>query len=129
WAEIRAAINKFEDQWLGKASLPRVDGFVYCCPHPLDDRSLAEEWTRFKDDFQRRTDVEISFLDRYGLDARLRRLPDLVAGLFSGSYAENFCGRDSWLDDPWTRLQQGEARHASIARFLDRHQRGAIHVP
>src|SRR6185436_3341103 len=108
WAEIRAAINKFEDQWLGKASLPRVDGFVYCCPHPLDDRSLAEEWTRFKDDFQRRTDVEISFLDRYGLDARLRRLPDLVAGLFSGSYAENFCGRDSWLDDPWTRLQQGE---------------------
>ena len=83
----------------------------------------------FRDEFRARTGVEVSpFWDKHALDTRLRRLPDVVAGLFSGSYAEHFCGRDDWLDDPWTRVRWGEPRHRSIERFLDRHQRGAIHI-
>ncbi|MGH9895729.1 MAG: hypothetical protein ACREA0_27845, partial [bacterium] len=53
----------------------------------------------------------------------------MVAGLFSGSYAEHFCGRDVWrFDDPWTRVRWGEPRHRSIERFLERYERSAIHI-
>ena len=102
--------------------------YVYCCPHPLDDKVLGEEWTRFKDHFRRNAGVEISFWDRNFLAASLRRLPDIVAGRFSDSYAEHFCGSDHWADDPWTRVRWGTARHASLNRFLDRHRSGAICV-
>ena len=129
WTDVRDAVAKFESDWLGEAGLPCPQRFVYCCPHPLDDKELGESWTRFRDEFRARTGVEVSpFWDKHALDARLRRLPDVVAGLFSGSYAEHFCGRDDWLDDPWTRVRWGEPRHRSIERFLDRHQRGTIHI-
>ena len=102
--------------------------FVYCCPHPLDDSSFDVEWVKFKDVFEKRTGVALSFLSRHALDSKLRRLPDLVAGLFSDSCAEHFCGRDDWRDDPWVRLQRGPARFLGINRFLDRHERSAIYV-
>ena len=70
----------------------------------------------------------VTFWDRNAIDSRLRRLPDLVAGLFSDSYAEHFCGRDDWRDDPWVRVKQGPARFPVINRFLDRHNRHAIYV-
>lgn len=130
WTEVRDAVAKFESDWLGEAGLPCPQRFVYCCPHPLDDNKLGEPWTRFRDEFRARTSVEVSPLwDKHALDTRLRRLPDVVAGLFSGSYAEHFCGRDNWrLDDPWSRVCWGKPRHRSIQRFLDRHERGAIHI-
>ncbi|MGQ0571664.1 MAG: hypothetical protein ACT4P5_19345 [Armatimonadota bacterium] len=129
WTDVRDAVAKFESDWLGTADLPSPHCFVYCCPHPLDDKDFAEPWTPFRDEFRARTGVEVSFWDKDALDTHLRRLPDVVAGLFSGSYAEHFCGRDYWLlDDPWIRLCRGEARYRSIKRFLERHERGAIHV-
>jgi len=116
WTDVRDAVAKFESDWLGEAGLPRPQGFVYCCPQPLDDLDIAERWTQFKDAFRQHTGIEVSFWDKHELDTRLRRLPDVVAGLFSGSYAEHFCGRDDWLDDPWTRVRWGEPRHRSIRR-------------
>ena len=128
WTEVRDAVTKFESDWLDEAGLPHPDAYVYCCPHPLDDSDLGKSWTLFKDEFMMRTGVNINFWDKHILDTRLRRLPDIVDGLFSGSYAEHFCKRDDWLDDPWSRVCWGEARHASITRFLDKHRNGAIHV-
>ncbi|MFH1719613.1 MAG: hypothetical protein ABIF19_19860 [Planctomycetota bacterium] len=128
WAEVRDAVTKFEADWLIGADLPRPQQFVYCCPHPLDDKKLGESWTRFKADFQQRTKVEVSFWDKYALDTRLRWLPDIVAGLFSDSYAEHFCRCDDWRDDPWIRVRWNEARHPSIERFLNWHKRGSIYV-
>ena len=107
-------------------SLPAPREFVYCCPQPFDD--IRVEWERFKDDFQRRTGVALSFWDRSNIDPRLRRLPDLVAGLFSDSYAEHFCDCDEWRNDPWVRIQQGPARYQVINRFLNRHNRDAVYV-
>ncbi|HBB15631.1 MAG TPA: hypothetical protein DCZ97_01025 [Syntrophus sp. (in: bacteria)] len=127
-AELRDAVAKFEADWLIGANLPRPQQFVYCCPQPLNDKALGESWTKFKDDFQQRTKVEVSFWDKYALDARLRRLPDIVAGLFSDSYAEHFCMCDDWRDDLWIRVSWNEARHPSIERFLNWHKRGAIYV-
>ena len=60
-------------------------------------------------------------------DTAFRRLPDLVAVLFSDSYAEHFCGRDDWrrpLDSPGNA-----ALHVSPASIaFDRHERNAIYV-
>jgi hypothetical protein len=128
WTDVRDAVTKFESAWLGAAGLPRPEAFVYCCPHPLDDKSLGENFVRFKGNFRHRTGVDIDFWDKHALDTRLRRLPDIVAGLFSGSYAEHFCNRDDWMDAPWIRVHWGEPRYASIKRFLGRHRHGTIHV-
>ena len=128
WSKVRDAFQKFESEWLNDMSLPAPREFVYCCPQPLDDKSLGVEWVRFKDDFQKRTGVVIAFWDRNAIDSRLRRLPDLVAGIFSDSYAEHFCRRDDWRDDPWVRVKAGPARFPIINRFLDRHNRQAIYV-
>jgi hypothetical protein len=128
WTKIRDAVHEFESRWLRQAGLPSPVGYVYCCPHPFDDRVFGEEWTRFKDHFRQDTGVEISFWDRNFLDARLRHLPDIVAARFSDSYAEHFCDREGWAEDPWSRVRWGTARHASINRFLDRHGADAIYV-
>ncbi|HUS11437.1 MAG TPA: hypothetical protein VMZ30_13300, partial [Pyrinomonadaceae bacterium] len=128
FSDVRKAVTKFESEWLSGMNLPAPEAFVYCCPHLLDDRSFDVEWERFRDAFQKRTGVALSFLDRHELDSKLRRLPDLVAGLFSDSSAEHFCGHDDWRDDPWVRLQRGPARFLGINRFLERHDRSAIYV-
>jgi hypothetical protein len=128
WSDVRDAVQKFESEWLNDMSLPAPREFVYCCPQPLDDESLLVKWETFKDAFHKRTGVVISFWDRNAIDSRLRRLPDLVAGLFSDSYAEHFCGRDDWRDDPWVRVKQSPARFPVINRFLDKHNRHAIYV-
>jgi hypothetical protein len=128
WTAVRDAVAKFEADWLGEAGLPSPTAFVYCCPHPLDDRELGEEWTRFRDGFKQRTGVAISFWDKNALDTRLKRLPDLVAGLFSSSYAEHFCRRDDWSDSPWVRMCWNTTGYASIKRFLDYHREGRIQV-
>jgi len=128
WTQVREAVVKFEAEWLDEADLPRPNAFVYCCPHPLDDSGWGKKWMDFRDAFCQRTGIDIGFWDRNFLDARLRHVPDIVAGLFSGSYAEHFCNRDDWLGDPWTRVRHGVARHDSVGRFLDRHARDAIIV-
>ena len=46
WTDVRDAVAKFESDWLGEAGLPCPQRFVYCCPHPLDDKELGESWTR-----------------------------------------------------------------------------------
>jgi len=128
WPQVRNAVAKFESEWLNDKNLPAPREFVYCCPQPLNDNSFLVDWEKFKDAFRKRTGVVLSFWDRYAIDSRLRRLPDLVAALFSDSYAEHFCGRDEWRDDPWIRLQRGPARFLSINRFLERHEHSAIYV-
>ena len=100
WQEIRQAVETFEQQWLGAADLPRPKAFVYCCPHPLDDKAHGEEWSEFRTEFEDRTQVSLDFRDKHYLDTRLRQAPDLVAGLFSPAYAEHFCGQDDWIGGP-----------------------------
>ncbi|MEW8590909.1 MAG: hypothetical protein AB2543_17745, partial [Candidatus Thiodiazotropha endolucinida] len=128
WTTIRDAVTKFKTDWLSKAGLPTPKRYIYCCPHPLDARSLGEKWTHFRDEFKARTGVEIGFWDQNALNTRLRRLPDVVAGLFSPSYAEHFCDHDGWMDDPWLRVSRSEARHRPVERFLKRHYQEAIYV-
>ncbi len=129
FSDVRNAVTKFQTDWVQQAGLRPPDRFIYCCSQSLKDIEVGRPWTTFKDEFLRDTGVEVLFWDKDALDTRLRALPDIVAGLFSDSYAEHFCGRDRWrLDDPWTRVRWGEPRYASIKRFLDRHARRTIAV-
>lgn len=127
FGDIRAAVETFRTKWIGEAGLPPPEHFIYCCPQPLDDRLLGEQWIAYRDQVRRDGGIELSLWERTTIESRLRDRPDIVAGVFSDRYAENFCGPDRWrLDDPWTRVQWGEARHLSIRRFLERHRRDAI---
>ncbi len=131
WSQVREVVKRFEQQWLGAADLPPPKTFVYCCPHLLDDKALGEDWSRFHKAFQARAKVSIDFRDKHYLDTRLRRAPDLVAGLFSPSYAEHFCGQDHWISRIYyatlsvggdlARLADGVQRRRSLPGlfFLD----------
>jgi hypothetical protein len=46
WGQVREAAEKFEQQWLGAADLPRPKAFVYCCPHPLASPWACESGMR-----------------------------------------------------------------------------------
>jgi hypothetical protein len=126
--EIAKAFQKFEHDWLNERGLPRPNRFVYCCPHGLDHLSFSEEWTAFGDDARERTGIEVAIKPRAELDTLLRSAPDIVAGLFSPSWAEHYCQSVDWENDPWVRVTWDEARHAPVKRFLDRHKARAIHV-
>ncbi|HYN79717.1 MAG TPA: hypothetical protein VES73_18200, partial [Lamprocystis sp. (in: g-proteobacteria)] len=128
WTALRDAVEQFEADWLGKAGLPRPDAFFYCCPQPLDDIKLNKDWIDYRDAFQQRTGATLGLWDKHYINACLRRLPDLVAGLFSDAYAEVFCGRDDWPDSPWTRVTSAATAYPSLRRFLEHRRDGRIHV-
>jgi hypothetical protein len=129
FSDVAEAVTKLKTDWIDGQGLPAPGTFVYCCPQPLTDVDFGIRWTRFKDNFLQSTGTNVILWDRDALDTRLRNRPDIVAGLFSDAHAEFFCGADRWrLDDPWTRVQWGEPRHASLRRFLDRHARKTIYI-
>jgi hypothetical protein len=128
WPQIRDAIRTFERDWLDSAGLPRPCRFVYCCSQPLDSISIAQEWLQLYDEFRGRNGVELVLRGREYLDAELQRLPDVVDSVFSGIYAELFCGLDDWRSAPWIRVCRGNERHRSITRFIERHDNRRIYV-
>jgi len=98
-AEIRAAVEKFTSDWLGKAGLPAPAEFVYCCPQCFDDRPTNLDFIALQEEFKRATGIELQVWHRATFDARLRSLPDIVAGLFSQEHARLFCKAEDWSDD------------------------------
>ena len=128
WGQVQRTLERFEEQWLGDAGLPRPTAYVYCCPHPLDDSSAGQAWSRFRDAFEARTKVSLGFRDKHYLDTRLRQAPDLVAGLFAPSYAEHFCRQDDWIGGPWTRITTAATGYPATRRFLTQLEQGRIHV-
>ena len=129
WQAISQAVQTFESDWLHHAGLPRPTRFVYCCPHPLDEQKLGATWTEFRQAFIQRTGIELHFWDRHSLDAQLRSLPVIVAGVFSASYAEHFCPHShDWRHAPWIRVQRNQARHAVVQRFLQQHDADKLYI-
>jgi hypothetical protein len=128
--KIRDAVTKFEDQWLQAEGLPRPTTFIYCCPVDLSDVKTDKDWVTFRANFFEKTGgVQLEIWDRSYFDTRLRRLPDVVAGLFSDAHAELFCSAGEWRDDPWVRIRRDVSRFPAVGRFLDRFDAGLIYVP
>ena len=128
WTKIRDELLRFETGWLSNRELPKPLTYIFACSQPLDDVELQVQWLSFKSEFEQRTSVHIEITGRHLFDAHLRSRPDIVAGLFSGAWAEVFCGATGYQTDPWVRICRGHARHPSVARFLQRHDSNLIYV-
>jgi hypothetical protein len=129
FSKVKEAVEKFENDWLiHDRHLTPPMRFVYCCPQPLKKIDLVEKWVLYKAEFQNRTGVEVIFWNKDHFDTELRQHPDLVAGLFSDSYATHFCQHRDWEDSPWIRVRYRNIRHPNIKRFLEKHKGNKIFV-
>jgi len=125
-SKMKAALQLFEKEWLGHPTLPTPDRFVLCCPLPLQERKQSEAWFALEREFQARTGVSVEFWDRNYLDERLRRLPDVVADLFSDRAAEQFCDLPDWNADKFRPLVPHFDR--DIDRYLSRRDAGRLYL-
>ncbi|MBC8458634.1 MAG: ATP-binding protein [Deltaproteobacteria bacterium] len=117
-SEMKKALELFEKEWLGRPGLPRPTQFVLCCSLPLREREQNEKWTTLERQFHERTGVSVVPWDCNYLDGRLRRLPDVVADLFSDRVAERFCNMDDWNKDLFRPVMAGSGEK-TIDRYLD----------
>lgn len=125
--KMKAALQLFEVEWLGRPELPRPTEFVLCCPVPLQELKQNEAWTTLERAFQARTGVSVAFWDRHYLDERLRRLPDVVADLFSDRAAERFCNLPDWNSDLFRPLVAGSGER-NIDRYLAQKEAGCLYL-
>ncbi|MFX0200113.1 MAG: hypothetical protein ACFFCW_28670 [Candidatus Hodarchaeota archaeon] len=125
--KVKQALQHFEQEWLDKEELPRPTEFVLCCPLPLHERQRNENWLRLERQFKARTGVSVAFWDRNYLDERLRRLPDIVADLFSDHITEQFCDLQDWNSDLFRPLV-ANCGERTIERYLAQKEAGRLYI-
>lgn len=123
---MRDVLGKFEAEWLGQDDLPRPSCFVLCCSADL--RGHEEAWSVEAEAFRQRTGVVATLWERSLFDERLRRLPDIVADVFSDAAAERFCEQEAWAWDLFRPLRPGTGS-GTIERFLRLRQFGLLDLP
>lgn len=121
------ALHLFEAKWLGHPKLPSPTKFVLCCPLPLRERKMNEEWTILEREFYERTGVRIEVWEKEFFDAKLRNLPDVVADLFSDQAAEWFCGLEDWNEDLFRPARFGVGE-PTVTRYLEKKEAGQIYL-
>lgn len=123
--ELQEYLNKFELEWLGEAGLPRPERFVVCCPQPLRD---TVNWILAKETFKTSTGVEADLWHLGLLNSWLKKLPDVVADLFSDHHAEAFCDIDDWKPDLFIPLREGASGDPRLKRYFARRLSGRLYV-
>jgi len=126
-SKMKDALRHFEEEWLGRPELPKPNQFVLCCPLPLQERKQNEMWTELERQFYERTHVSVEFWDRHYLDEHLRRLPDVVADLFSDRAAERFCNLDDWNSGLFRPVTTGSGER-NIERYLEKKAAGEVYL-
>ncbi len=124
--DLREYLAKFKWEWLGKAGLPKPKRFVICCPQPLCDKKTDRNWISAKKEFKESTDVEARLWHLDLLNRWLKKLPDVVADLFSDRHAEAFCDIDDWKPDLFTPLREGASGDLRLKRYFERRLRGRV---
>ncbi len=117
FSKMKDALELFEKEWLGRPRLPKPKQFVLCCSLPLREREQNEKWIALEDQFHERTGVSVVPWNCNYLDELLRRLPDVVADLFSDRVAERFCNMDDWNKDLFRPVMAGSGEK-TIDRYL-----------
>ncbi len=125
-AAMRDALTKFEAEWLSRDDLPRPSCFVLCCSADL--RGHEEAWSVEAEAFRQRTGVVATLWERSVFNERLRRLPDIVADVFSDAAAERFCEQEAWAWDLFRPLRPGTGAEA-IEHFLRLRGSGVLDLP
>lgn len=110
------------------AGFSKPDRFVICWPVSLRDSGFEKKWDSVKKAFEQRTQINADLWHLDLLNGWLKKLPDVVADLFSDRHAQNFCGVDEWLHDLFKPLRQGISGEIRIKRYLQRRNSGRLYV-
>src|ERR1051325_864054 len=127
WQNMAKALKLFEKQWLGHDQLPRPTKFVLCCPLPLRERTINEEWTILEREFFGSTGVRIEAWDQEYFDSQLKKHPDIVSDLFSAQAAERFCDLADWNEDLFRPVRPGSGEPTGN-RYLEKKAAGQIYI-
>ena len=115
-----AALKKFEVEWLQPTHLPKPKRFVLCLTRSLRDVKDLDPWEKYREEFSQKHQIEVATpWDRTYLNETLKRLPDIVAEIFSDQIAELFCERDDWVFDQFHPLAVN-ATEPSLKRYFAR---------
>ncbi|MDB5073054.1 MAG: hypothetical protein JWM87_4165 [Candidatus Eremiobacteraeota bacterium] len=116
-AAFREWLDTFEADWLvaRAMTLPRPKSFFLFWPIVADQR---EELETERTSWARRTGVGVEIFSREILDARLKKLPDVVADLFGDDAAEQFCGVDDWNQGVFLPLAAWTSDRRVVEPFL-----------
>lgn len=118
--DMIAALKKFELEWLQQTDLPKPKKFVLCLTRSLRDVKDLEPWEKYREEFSRKHQIKVGTAwDRNYLNETLKRLPDIVAEVFSDQIAELFCERDDWDFDEFHPLADN-ATEPSLKRYFAR---------
>ena len=121
-------LEEFETKWVKQLELPKPARFVICWPQPLRDANLEAKWIRRKSEFSKRTGIEADIWHLDLLNGWLKKLPDLVADLFSDRHAEGFCNLDDWKMDLFVPLREGTPRDRRLGRFFESNGSGRLYL-
>ena len=126
--DLTKYLEMFETEWLKKAGLPRPTRFVICCPQMLRDSATDAEWQVARESFEKRTGVEAGLWHLDYLISRLRKLPDVVADMFSNRHAEAFCDPDQWNSDLFKPLRERSSGDRRLKRYFQSKESGRLYV-
>lgn len=119
-------LQTFEREWLNEAKLRKPDKFVICSPHLLRDSETEFAWNAARDAFRKRTGVEAALWHLDLLNGWLKKLPDVVADLFSNCHAEAFCNIDGWKQDLFIPLHECASGDPRLRRYFERRRSGRL---
>jgi uncharacterized protein YoaH (UPF0181 family) len=119
-ANMIAALEKFEVEWLQQTDLPKPEKFVLCLSRSLSDVKDLEPWENCREEFSQKHKIEVAVpWDRNYLNEVLKQRPDIVAEIFSDQIAELFCERDDWDFDQFHPVVV-TATEPSLKRYFAR---------
>jgi DNA polymerase III delta prime subunit len=126
--DLREILEKFEKDWLNdRPHLPTPKKFVLCIPLSLTKGNLKDEWLELKRSFYDSTGIVVDEWDLEYLNSRLRKLPDVVADLFSGAMAERFCDLPNWHQDIFRPVKPGSGDF-DIKKYLKLKDAGHLYI-
>ncbi|MDX2300077.1 MAG: hypothetical protein NW204_10155, partial [Xanthomonadaceae bacterium] len=127
--DISRILEAFETQWLGQQGLPQPARYVICSPSLLRDVMQDRHWLQAKQAIEtRHPGLSVELWHRDMLDGWLKRLPDVVADLFSDRHAELFCGLDDWHPGLFTAVREDAPGDPRLDRFLEQHGKAGVYL-
>lgn len=125
-SKMKAILNEFKNEWLAKLE-PKPKKFVLCIPLSLRDVNTNTIWTKLQEDFYKETKVEVESWDLEILNSKLKKLPDVVADLFSPQVAERFCNLPNWHEDIFRPVKPNSG-DLIIKRYLNLKDAGRLYL-
>lgn len=127
--KLKARLAAFKEKWLHQTELPKPDRFVICWPQPFRDSPIDKEWNKERKRFHQRTGIQADIWHLDIFNGWLKKLPDIVADLFSDRHAKNFCDPDiNWNADLFIPLREGASGDPRLKRYIEYRRVGKLYL-